>query len=58
MATGKFLDPKKQRKFQCAVAYPGFFGGEGISQEIFSVFQHIQLRIEGSENGDQGAVAP
>jgi hypothetical protein len=35
----------------CAVVYPGmFFRGEGVQQ--------IQLRREGIENGDLGAVAP
>jgi hypothetical protein len=34
-----------------AVTYPGiFFSGWGVQQ--------IQLRIEGRENGDLGAVAP
>jgi hypothetical protein len=42
------------------VAYPGIFFG-GLHQEIFFVVvgvQQIQLRIEGRENGDLGAVAP
>jgi hypothetical protein len=35
------------------VAYPGFFSGGGGGG-----VQKIQLRTEGRENGDLGAVAP
>jgi hypothetical protein len=43
-----------------AVAYPGiFFRAEGVTPGIFfEGVQQIQLRIEGRENGDLGAVAP
>jgi hypothetical protein len=35
-----------------------FFGGRGLRQEFFSGGgQQIQLRTEGRENGDLGAVA-
>jgi hypothetical protein len=43
-----------------SVAYPGIFFG-GFTPEIFSGgwgVQQIQLRTEGRENGDLGAVAP
>jgi hypothetical protein len=41
------------------VAYPGIFsGGGGVTPGIFSRGQQIQLRTEGRENGDLGAVAP
>jgi hypothetical protein len=42
------------------VVYSGFFRGWGLRQEFFSGcrVQQIQLRIEGRENGDLGAVAP
>jgi hypothetical protein len=44
------------------VAYPDFFflgGGGSFRQEFFSGgFKQIQLRAEGRENGDLGAVAP
>jgi len=36
-----------------AVAYPGILFGEGEG-----AVQQIQLRTEGRENGDLGAVAP
>jgi hypothetical protein len=45
-----------------SVAYPEIvFGGwEGFRQEFFSGWevQQIQLRTQGVENGDLGAVAP
>jgi hypothetical protein len=46
-----------------SVAYPGiFFSGGGLPQEFFfgggGVVEQIQLRTEGRENGDLGAVAP
>jgi hypothetical protein len=44
-----------------AVAYPGiFFGAGGFRQEFFrgGGVQQIQLRTEGRENGDLGAIAP
>jgi hypothetical protein len=37
-------------KASTPVAYPGFFFWRGVLQ--------IQLRIEGRQNGDVGAVAP
>jgi hypothetical protein len=42
------------------VAYPGIFSGwgEGVARIFFEGFQQIQLRTEGRENGDLGAVAP
>jgi hypothetical protein len=43
------------------VAYPGFLPGEGggfAPEFFFGGVQQIQLRIEGKENGDLGAVAP
>jgi hypothetical protein len=47
------------------VAYPGFFfsGGGGLHKGIYvggwgGGCQQIQLRIEGRQNGDLGAVAP
>jgi hypothetical protein len=44
-----------------AVAYPEIFSGGKFRQEFFSVgggVQQIQLRTEGRENEDLGAVAP
>jgi hypothetical protein len=35
-----------------------FQGGGGLSPEFFRGVQQIQLRAEGRENGDLGAVAP
>jgi hypothetical protein len=35
-----------------------FFWGGGFKPGIFSGGQQIQLKIEGRENGDLGAVAP
>jgi hypothetical protein len=42
------------------VAYPEIFFGGGVRQEFFrgGGVQQIQLRAEGRENGDLGAVAP
>jgi hypothetical protein len=45
------------------VAYPGICsrgggGGGGLRQEFFRGAQQIQLRTEGRENGDLGAIAP
>jgi hypothetical protein len=42
------------------VAYPGIFSAGWFTPGIFfgGRVQHIQLRTEGSENGDLGAVAP
>jgi hypothetical protein len=43
------------------VAYPGIFFGEGVSPGIFfrrGDSTNNQLRTEGRENGDMGAVAP
>jgi hypothetical protein len=40
------------------VAHPKFFSGVGFRQEFFrGGVQQIQLRTEGRENGDLGAVA-
>jgi hypothetical protein len=42
-----------------AVTYPGIFFGGRLCQEFFSQgVQQIQLRTEGRENEDLGAVAP
>jgi hypothetical protein len=42
-----------------AVAYPEIFSRGGFRQEFFSGgVQQIQLRTEGRENRDLGAVAP
>jgi hypothetical protein len=42
-----------------AVAYPGIFFSGGLCQEFFLGWvQQIQLRAEGRENRDLGALAP
>jgi hypothetical protein len=48
----KKCDPRAIKEKICtAVAHPGNFSGRGG-------VQHIQLKTEGRENGDLGAVAP
>jgi hypothetical protein len=44
--------------YKISVAYPGIFSGEGVTSGIFRGVQQIQLRREGRENGDLGAVGP
>jgi hypothetical protein len=41
-----------EKKLYCTVAYPGILFGVGWG------VQQIQLRTEGRENGDLGALAP
>jgi hypothetical protein len=42
--------PRQLTALDGSVAYPGIFSARGVQQ--------IQLRTEGRENGDLGAVAP
>jgi hypothetical protein len=47
-----------KRAILLAVAYAGMFFGGGFHARNFLGGQQIQLRTEGSENRDLGAVAP
>jgi hypothetical protein len=54
-----WLFGKDQSLYWFSVTYTGFFSGRSFSQEFFSgAVQQIELRTEGKENGDLGAVAP
>jgi hypothetical protein len=54
----KLLNVKKWDGVGTVVYQRNYLGG-GVNQEFFSWgFQQIQLRIEGTENGDLVAVAP
>jgi hypothetical protein len=48
-----------KKQFREPVAYPNIFSGGGVvRQEFFRAVKQIQLRTEGRENGDLGAIAP